>query len=240
MYLTTEIAAPASTAYCRGMTRTRPKVTIMTAADILSARHTSRAARGCSALVAATMRMPAVTASGTCWTSGAAARITTIDEHRGEHRRPARARPGADVERGGLHRPAHHPAAEEAGDDVGDPLADEVAAGVAVRAVGVGDGAADPGALHEPDDDQRERRQRERRHQGEVGQMGPRQRARDGRDVADDGDRGQVDERDGDGHGHERERHGEELEARPAQHDDQHHGRDADGHGRHVRARWGA
>ena len=50
----------------------------MTAADILSARHTSRAARGCSALVAATMRMPAVTASGTSWTSGAAARITRI------------------------------------------------------------------------------------------------------------------------------------------------------------------
>ena len=49
----------------------------MMAADILSARQTSRAARGCRALTAATIRMPAVTASGTCCTSGAAASMTS-------------------------------------------------------------------------------------------------------------------------------------------------------------------
>ena len=61
----------------------------MIAADILSARQTSRAARGRSALAAATIRMPAVTASGTCCTRGAATRMTRTtkapvktDDHR--------------------------------------------------------------------------------------------------------------------------------------------------------------
>ena len=50
----------------------------MMAADILSARHTSRRGARLQRARRRDDEIPAVTASGTCWTSGAAARITTI------------------------------------------------------------------------------------------------------------------------------------------------------------------
>ena len=155
------MAAPASTAYCSGITRTSAKVIAITAADSLSALQISRAARGLIALAAATIRMPAVTASGTCWTSGAAARTTTITTTPAITARPARPRAGAHVEGGRLHRAAHRAAAEDAAGDVGGALTHEVAARVAQAVVGVGHRAADAGALDQPDDGQRQGREEE-------------------------------------------------------------------------------